>query len=310
MKEKYPDKPDDFLWNKIAIVDTENGSGELYVNGEFDGTKVGVYNAITLTPPFEVSKYIQAIKLCEEAGMEVCILDSTSHAWSGEGGLLEQQGAITKRIGNSWTAWRDITPQHNKFVETMLQSPMHIIATMRAKQEYVQDKDQNGKAAVKKLGLEPEQRKGMEYEFTTFLEISSEHEAFGAKDRTSIFDQRYFKITPNVGREFMRWLNSGSDATPVVVATSQPTSHPADKKVAVSNLKSSIISLCKELGGSADAELMKLVKSYAPNGNPNSITDEEKLSELHSELMQLKTSREFSSISQDNLEPPDNVSGL
>lgn len=291
MKEKYPTEPDSLLWSKIAIIDTENGSGELYVGSEVAGTKIGEYNAITLKPPFEADKYTEAIDLCESAGMEVCIIDSSTHLWSGEGGLLEQQSTIAKRTNNSYTAWRDITPQHNKFVSTMLQTGMHIIATMRSKQEYVQEKaDGSSKSTVRKLGLEPEQRKGMEYEFTTFFEINAEHEAFGSKDRTSIFDQKTFKITPKVGQQLMKWLETGVvDSAPVVLATA----HKADNKAAEVGIKTQIIELCKLLGGSKDETLMGIVKAYAPNGNPNSITDDTKLKSLFDKLTDLKAQREL-----------------
>jgi len=289
MKAKHPEMPEDEIWSKVTIVDTENGSGELYVGAEIAGTKIGVYNAVTLTAPFEVEKYTQAVDLCESVGTEVCILDSTTHAWSGEGGLLEQQNAAAKRSGNSYTAWRDITPQHNRFVEKMLQTPMHIIATMRSKQEYVQDKNsETGKTSVRKLGLEPEQRKGMEYEFTTFFEINAEHEAFGSKDRTSLFDQKTFKITPKVGETMMKWLDGGVSTEHVVIATA----HKADKDAAANAVKTEIIEMCKSLGGSTNLELMAVLKEYTPNGNPNSITDEIKLAELRQALVDLQMKNE------------------
>lgn len=285
LKQKYPTESDESLWNKVAIIDTENGSGELYVGSLVGGITIGAYNAITLSAPFEADKYTSAIELCQDNNMEVCIIDSVTHLWSGEGGLLEQQSAAAKRTGNSYTAWRDITPQHNRFVEAMLQSKMHIIATMRAKQEYVQEKDEKtGKTTVRKLGLEPEARKGMEYEFTTFFEINAEHEAFGAKDRTSLLDQKTFKITPKIGQEMMKWLDGGTENAPVVVATA----HKAEKENAVAELKGEIISLCKALGGSGNPLLMATVKQYAPNGNPNTVNDEVKLSNLRAELLDLK----------------------
>lgn len=287
MKEKYPKENEDFRWGKIAIVDTENGSGELYVGAEIANTKIGHYNAVTLTAPFEAEKYIQAIDLCEESGIEVCIIDSTTHLWSGEGGLLEQQSALSKRTGNGYTAWRDITPQHNKFVEKMLQTPMHIIATMRAKQEYALDKDDKGNNGfkVRKMGLEPEQRKGMEYEFTLFLEINAEHEAFGSKDRTSIYDQKTFKIDPKVGQTLMEWLEGGTSEETVVIATA----HKADKEKSMTAVKEEIIGLCKSLGGRENEILMGILKEYDPKQNPNSINDEEKLSQLRSELLDLQS---------------------
>lgn len=283
VKEAHPDWKDGEIWEHIAIVDTENGSGQLYVGANVAGVHIGGYNAITLTPPFEADKYTQAIHLCKDAGMEVCIIDSTTHLWSGEGGLLEQQSAAARRSGNSYTAWREITPQHNLFVSTMLQTPMHIIATMRSKQEYVQEKDdKTGKTTVRKLGMEPEQRKGMEFEFTTFFEIDAEHTAYGSKDRTSVFDQKYFKITPETGKQMMQWLAGGNSEEPAkVIAESVKKADPAEaRKGAIDE----IIALCTKLGGSKNTALMEVVKKYAPNGNPNSIKDIKMLVDLKVDL--------------------------
>jgi hypothetical protein len=290
LKEAHPDWSDKEIWEHIAIIDTENGSGQLYVGAHVASLDIGVYNTVILHPPFEADKYTEAIKLCEDAKMEVCIIDSTTHLWSGEGGLLEQQSNAAKRSGNSYTAWRDVTPQHNRFVAAMLQSPMHIIATMRSKQEYVQEKDEkSGKSAVHKLGMEPEQRKGMEYEFTIFFEIDAEHTAKGSKDRTSMFDQRYFRITPDTGKEIMKWLESGVDTPTEVVAESIKKADPA---VALKNLQGEVVQLCKDLGGRENSDLMVLLKENTPDGNanPNSIKDIDKLVELKGmlEMLQIK----------------------
>ena len=248
---------------------------------------------VILKAPFEAEKYIQAVELCKEAGMEVCIIDLTTHLWSGTGGLLEQQNNAAKRGGNSYTAWRDITPMHNQFVDIMLQTPMHIIATMRAKQEYVQEKGSDGKTTIRKVGMEPEQRKGMEYEFTMFFEINNEHEAFGAKDRTSQFDQKTFKINPDVGKQMMRWLASGTDNPVEVVKESV---QKADPKKALESVQGQVISLCKQLGGSDNQELMELLKAHTPDGkgNPNTIKDIKALTDLFIKLQDLLQQREAS----------------
>jgi hypothetical protein len=286
MKEKYPDLPDEKLWEKIAVIDSENGSGELYVGADVDkaNIKIGQYNAITLNAPFEADKYTGALTLCQDAGIEVGIIDSTSHLWAGEGGLLEQQQNATKRSGNSYTAWRDITPQHNHFVESMLQSNMHIIATMRSKTEYVQEKDSSGHTIVRKIGLNPVQRDGMIYEFTVFFEIDAEHQAFGSKDRTGIYDQKTFVITPKIGRELMKWLEGGTANAKEVIATA----HTADPVTAVSELKKTIASMVKE----ASPELQEKYKTlFHEIGNPNTITDPIVMNDLISKMKELKETK-------------------
>lgn len=283
MKEKYSTASDSQIWEKIAIIDTENGSGELYVGREIAGIKIGEYNAITLTPPFEADKYTQSIELCKESGIEVCIIDSVTHLWSGAGGLLEQQGAIAKRTGNSYTAWRDITPQHNHFVDTMLQTDMHIIANMRSKTDYVQEKDPNtGKTTIRKVGLNPIAKDGMEFEFTLFLDINAEHEAFASKDRTSIYDQKTFKITPQVGRDLMKWLESGTEGAKQVVATT--TEHPVVESTQTHDLKDEVLALSLDKAKVNKDKVVEIIKRYEATGNPKKIKDETKLKQLKDEL--------------------------
>jgi len=279
MKEKYPTLNDVDLWDKIVIIDSENGSGELYVDKEIGSTKIGEYCAITLQPPFEANKYTDAILLAYEAGKEVAIIDSTTHLWAGQGGLLEQQGNAAKRTGNGYTAWRDVTPQLNRFIDTMLQTDIHIIATMRSKQEYIQEKDPStGKTTIRKVGLNPVQREGMEYEFTSFFEIDNEHNAYGSKDRTSIFDQKTFVITPNVGKQLMQYLESGSDAKQVILATQE------DPNEKLKLLQEKVIEIAKSLGGSSNADVMNIVKKYESSGNPKKISNVSVLNDLLNEL--------------------------
>lgn len=188
-------------WNKTAVIDSENGSAELYAH-------LGQYSVLTLEPPYDPDKYAVAIKLAEQRGFEVIIIDSLSHAWSGEGGILDQQGKATdsKFKGNSWAAWREFTPKHNALVEAMLKSTCHVIATLRSKVEYAQVVE-NGKPIIKKLGTAAIQREGIEYEFTTVFDLSSEHMATTSKDRTGIFDGQYFKPDADTGSKLLSWLN-------------------------------------------------------------------------------------------------------
>ena len=298
MKEKYPKLSDAELWEKIAIIDSENGSGELYINDVKAGIPIKVYNAVTIEPPFTPEKYIEAIQLCSKNNIEVCIIDSTSHLWAGSGGLLEKKGNIEKRQGfNSYTAWREVTPDHNRFVDTMLQTDIHIIATMRSKQDYVQEKDESGNTRVRKIGLNPVQRDGMEYEFTAFLEIDAEHNAFGSKDRTGIVDQKYFKITPDVGMEFMRWLESGVDVStpPKVIAESKPeTKEPTPEDRLANGIKmiDELIAQLK-LKKVAGELISNAIKEHytnskgKPSNNYNSIKDVDVATKVYKALKEL-----------------------
>lgn len=192
------------LGGKIGLIDTEHGSGDLYAH-------LGEYDVIGLEAPYTTAKYLEAIHAFEAAGYDVIIIDSLSHAWAGDGGLLDKQGKLADRGTNSFAAWRTITPEHNALVDAMLQSPAHIVATMRAKQDYVLETNDKGKQTPKKVGLAPVQREGMEYEFTVMLDIDMHHVASASKDRTSMFDGQMFKITPATGKQLREWLETGVD---------------------------------------------------------------------------------------------------
>jgi hypothetical protein len=196
------------LGGHIAMLDTEQGSGELYAD-------LTDYDVARLTPPFTPDKYIQGIKAAEQAGYNVLIIDSLSHAWAGQGGLLEEVDKRKASQKNQFTAWRDVTPMHNALVDAILQSTCHIIVTMRTKTAYDFQKDDKGQLKPVKIGLAPVQRDGMEYEFTVVMDLENEkHMASSTKDRTSLFDGQYFVPSQETGQALRQWLETGSAPAP------------------------------------------------------------------------------------------------
>ena len=224
------------LGGKIGLIDTEHGSGHLYAH-------LGDYDVIGIEAPYTVAKYTEAIRTFEDAGYSTIIIDSLSHAWAGDGGLLDKQGKIADRPGaNGYAAWRTITPEHNALVDAMLRSPAHIIATMRSKQDYVLEVNDKGKQTPKKVGLAPVQREGMEYEFTVMLDVDMQHVASSSKDRTGLFDGRYFKINQATGQELLTWLETG-EAGPDVAAILRLLSGSATVELLKSNFESAMLML-------------------------------------------------------------------
>lgn len=214
----HPEWSDAQCWDKVCIIDTENGSANLYVDYTSGAVKIGEYYTIGLEPPFEANKFIDAIHAAENAGMEAIIIDSLSHYWAGAGGALDKQGKVAARTGNSYTAWRDVTPEYNKVMDTILQSQCHVICDLRAKTEYIQTKDNNGKTVVKNVGMGSQIREGNEYEYGIFFSLDNTHVANATKDRTGLFDNRYFTITPETGKEIYQWLSTGAPEKPAVPA--------------------------------------------------------------------------------------------
>ncbi|MEK2481872.1 ATP-binding protein [Providencia stuartii] len=194
------------LGGKTAVIDTEKGSASLY-SDRFD------FDVLELDPPFTPERFIEAIGAAQEAGYDNLIIDSITHEWSGSGGCLEllDELAKAKYRGNTWSAWSEITPRHNAFLDAILRSDLHIIATMRSKTETAQVDKGNGKKGVDKLGMKSEQRDGVEYEFTTVLDLNHEtHTAMASKDRTGLFSNaEVTQLNESTGKKLMDWLNDG-----------------------------------------------------------------------------------------------------
>ena len=189
-------------FKKVAVIDTENGSADLY-------SHLGAYNVFTLKAPFTPEKYVEAIKICETANMEVIIVDSITHEWDGVGGILNIADSMT---GNSYTNWAKITPRHNAFIQSILQSDCHMITTVRRKQDYEMTTNSNGKLVPQKVGLKEVTREGFEYELTVNLELDTKHNASCSKDRTGLFvGKPDFVPTEETGKSLLEWCESGID---------------------------------------------------------------------------------------------------
>ena len=181
--------------SKVAVIDTEAGSSNLYAH-------IGSYNVLNLESPHSPERYMEAIDLCIKSGMEVIILDSISHCWDF---LLDYHASLT---GNSFTNWNKITPRQKAFVNKILNSDVHIICTMRVKQDYVLS-EKNGKMVPEKVGLKAIQRDEISYEFTIVFDIDYKHFSSASKDRTNLFEGKpQFIINSNTGKKILDWCNS------------------------------------------------------------------------------------------------------
>ena len=188
-------------WNKIAVIDTENMSADLY-------SHLGSYDVLTLEPPYSPERYIEAIRTCEQAGIEVIVIDSITHEWDGKGGCLQ----IQEQLGGRYQDWAKVTPRHQAFIDSILQSKCHIITTVRRKQDYEMTKDSNGKTKVEKVGLKEVTREGFEYELTVNLELDTRHNVSVSKDRTGLFmGKPSFIPSIETGQMIAEWCDTGID---------------------------------------------------------------------------------------------------
>ena len=250
--------------SRIAVIDTEAGRIRYYAD-EFD------FDDLQLSEPYTPEKYINAIDEAIDGGYTILIIDSISHEWNY---CVEEHD---KMPGNSYTNWAKITPRHDKFMEKVLQAPIHVIATVRGKDEYVLE-EKNGKQTPKKVGLGYKQRDGVEYNYTATFNIAQDtHIAEVTKDNTHIFEGRYEILTEKDGEKLYDWANDGD--TPA-----------AKPKYNLEKLRLDIISRAKELGGSKNPDVKEACEKLIGTINPNKSDDGESLTKLLDELnnMQIK----------------------
>ena len=209
------------LGGRIAVIDTERGSASLYVGErglDFDVMELDSY---------EVERFLEAIDAAAAGGYSTLIIDSLSHAWAGKGGILEFVDKAGKRsqTGGNFGAWRDATPRHNALVDAILGAPLHVICTLRSKVEYVVE-NVGGRNQVRKVGLQPVQRDGLEYEFTVVGDVTQDHDLVVTKTRALFLkDQVIREAGEDLGRQLAGWLASGTEQRPGVAST--PASNPS-----------------------------------------------------------------------------------
>jgi hypothetical protein len=259
---------------KILMGNTEQKRGYYYAD-EFD------YDIVDIDAPHNPEKYVEFIDFAVKEGYDIVILDSSSHEWEGRGGCLELQ----QQAGGTYQAWGKVTPRHNKFIEAIADSSVHMIVTMRGKDQYEMTSDDKGKKSVQKLGVGAKQRDGFEYEFTcTFLIDQKTSMAEAQKDNTHIFEHETATLLSEAyGEKIMQWANSGEGYTPPVRGKEEEGTPSGED---IKSVKKEIVALCSALGGTKNEKLMSALKEVVPNGNPNAIKDIAVAKEL---LEKLKT---------------------
>ncbi len=199
-------------WSKIAVIDTEHGRAKFYADRSDLGT--GRFLHAVMAAPFSPEKYKQYVAEAEQAVGEdgVILIDSFSHAWEGEGGVLEIKDQIASRDNrNGYTAWSEAGKLQNNLVNTILSANCHTIVTLRAKTQYVLEENDRGRMQPVKVGLAPIQRENTEYEFDTVLWLNrADHMAYASKD-TTFLDRYGAVITPELGKQIKAWLDEGTE---------------------------------------------------------------------------------------------------
>lgn len=205
---------------KVALIDTERGSASKYAD-QFS------FDVLELDD-FRPAVYVRAIEAAQANGYNVLIIDSLSHAWFAQGGVLSivDDEAARSKTGNTFMAWRKGTEVQNQLVDAILASKMHVIATMRSKMEYVIETDSRGKQVPRKIGLAPVQRDGVEYEFDVVAEMDITNTMLVQKSRCPALTNAVIERPgADVAATLRAWLSDG-DPAPAPIAKKPAAEEP------------------------------------------------------------------------------------
>ena len=202
---------------RVVVIDTEHRSASKYTGENPD--EIPFEFDVCELEHYAPSTYVNVINAAGEAGYDVLVIDSLSHAWEGVGGALDiVDRKASSGKGGSFAAWRDVTPMHRALVEAILSSPCHVIATMRSKMAYEVEQYEEGgktKTRVNKLGTKPVQREGVEYEFDIVCDMDIDHVMTVSKTRCPALDgQKVIKPSGRFLLPLIKWLSSGTNPKP------------------------------------------------------------------------------------------------
>ena len=272
---------------KILFANTEGPRGRYYAD-EFN------YDIVDLEPPYNPELFIDLINYAVDEKYSVLIIDSSSAEWEGRGGCLELQ----QQAGGKYQDWKFVSPRHEKFIDTLAYSPIHVIATMKGKDQYEVEKDDRGRVSVKKLGVGAAQRNGFEFYFTTTFNIDRDsHMAKCEKDNTHIFEKSGATILDeSYGVKIIQWANSGeSENVTSKRFLENKSATPAESVTELEDTINSIGSLAKALADAgvakktiADTISSVFVVNGKPSANYNAIKDVVVAREVLESLEKLK----------------------
>ncbi|WP_063813557.1 ATP-binding protein [Nocardia anaemiae] len=193
----------------VGMVDTEHGSASKYqgLNG---------WQWQTVEPErFSPVSLVEILGVAAGQGFTTLIIDSWSHYWMGQDGMLEQVDR-RKSGSNSFSGWKEANPDERRMVEAMLTFPGHLIVTMRTKTEYVVDEDGRGRSVPRKVGTRPVQREGLEFEFDIVADLDLRNNLHISKTRLPFLTNQ---VIPTPGAELANeiadWLDGGEDVPTV-----------------------------------------------------------------------------------------------
>lgn len=264
-----------------AAIDTEHYRMSLYAD-KFN------FNVNDYEPPFDPRDLIKEIHNAEKEGFGQLIVDSSTHFYSGDGGLLEivQNAAKTSYGGNQYAGWAVGTPIQNDLIDAIIRSPLHMIFCIRAKQGYV-EAERNNRKTYEKAGMELQQRDGFEFDFDFSLMMDMDNNATVSKGMGYVPTGMYIKKPDE--KTIEKIIKSITENTTDELAVPPTKFVKPNPEEILKATKEEVVVLYKELGEANKEKVMELFKKYEPiAGNPNKIKNIGELTKLKNELIAMK----------------------
>jgi hypothetical protein len=239
------------LGARIAVIDTENRSASRYIGEDFGDGPIQ-FDVVELNQ-FQPKRLIALLSEAAKAGYDVVIVDSLSHFWMGEGGMLDIVDKSTKN-NNSFSGWKAAKPDERELWDALIRCQTHLICTLRTKTEWVvQTDEKTGKKTPQKIGLQAEQRAGLEYEFDVVGDVDLNHVLTCSKTRCSALDGKSFRQPGgNVAAILRGWLNAGDAKTTPTAAqaaqSSAPSTSTPSAEASVDDLVVAVVELLQRHG--------------------------------------------------------------
>jgi len=202
----------------FAVIDTESRRALHYADMfKFDHAE--------LHAPFRPDAYAEAIKAADAAGYPVVVVDSCSHEWAGEGGILDwQEEELTRMAGDDYrkreackmAAWIRPKMSHKQMMQRLLQVKAHLILCFRAEEKTGMEKDANGKTVIVQKGWQPICEKNVPYELGMSFLLTPDHPGIGQplklqEQHRKLFDLNQ-PIDEKAGQRLAEWAAGGTKA--------------------------------------------------------------------------------------------------
>lgn len=213
----------------FALIDTENRRALHYAD-QFS------FDHADLRAPFRPESYADAIMAADNAGYPVIVVDSGSHVWAGDGGVLDWQDEELDRMAGSdykkreqckMAAWIKPKMAHKQMVQKLLQIKAHLILCFRAEQKIEMVRDDKGKLVIQEKqsmtglhGWIPICEKMLPFEATASFLMTADKPGIPQPIKLQEQHRRHVKLDAPLdeaaGRTLSQWASGGESSQMVI----------------------------------------------------------------------------------------------